>query len=365
VGPIAPELLQLAQRLRQLREQQWPDVRLTQAALAAALAEDDHLAPATVSSWESLAAPKLPPSDRLTAYARFFATRRSLDGDVPHLVPPDSFTDTEQAAYQKLETELLALREAIRKPGLRTEVAVRRSWHFNDAGPLTIVCAQLPEGHAGALADPADPNYTEAQALADLDALIELHGHVRAENPEMNVFFKASPKVVPDDLSGHVVLLGGIAWNTITERLSDMTVLPVRQIRDPAVESGEIFVADLSGKDQKFLPQWRDSPHANLKEDVGLLARTPNPLNSNRSLIICNGVHSRGVLGAVRTLTDAQLRDSNEEYLASNFEDAASFVILMRVPVIAGHAMTPDFNVPGCVLYQWSSDAGSLPGPPY
>jgi hypothetical protein len=352
-------LQQLAQRLRQLREQQWPDVRLTQAALATALG-DGHLAPATVSSWESLVAPKLPPADRLTAYARFFATRRSLDGDAPHLLPLASLTDAEKAVYEGLEGELLALRDAARKPGPRAEVVVvRRSWHFND-GPVTIVCARLPANQVGALADPTTPNYTELQSLADLDSLIELHGHVRAENPEMQVNFRASSKVEPDNLSGHVVLLGGIAWNEITEQLSDMTILPVRQIEDEAVKTGEIFVAERDGREHKFLPQWRDAANSDLKEDIGLLARTPNPLNSSRTLTICNGVHSRGVYGAVRTLTDARLRDSNEDYLVRNFEDAAAFAILMRVPVIGGHAMTPDFNAPGSVLYTWSSHSGNL-----
>jgi hypothetical protein len=195
------------------------------------------------------------------------------------------------------------------------------------------------------------------QSYADLDALVELHGHVRAENPDMDVFFKASTKVVPDDLTGHVVLLGGIAWNEITEILSGMTVLPVRQIEDPAVETGEIFVTDIDGRERKFLPRWRDEAQTSLREDVGLLARTPNPLNSNRTLAICNGVHSRGVLGAVRSLTDARLRDSNEDYLARSFGDSAAFAILMRVTVIEGRTMTPDFNSPGCVLYRWSDEA--------
>ena len=54
---------------------------------------------ATVASWESRTAPKLPPRDRVVAYAQFFATRRSL-GPEPALVPVDSFTPEEQAAYQ-------------------------------------------------------------------------------------------------------------------------------------------------------------------------------------------------------------------------------------------------------------------------
>ncbi len=57
-----PALAELALRLRQLRQQRWPDVRLTQSALAKALGGEERLAAATVSSWESLTAPKLPPA---------------------------------------------------------------------------------------------------------------------------------------------------------------------------------------------------------------------------------------------------------------------------------------------------------------
>ena len=357
----SPALLQLARRLRELREQQWPNYRLTQAALAAAFGD---VAPATVSSWERTDATKLAPAARLSTYAQFFATRRSIEGKAPQLVPLDTFTDEERATYEALEIELRALRAEASRPTNRTEITARRSWHFPDSGPLTIVCAQLPTDQTSSFADPADANYTELQSFADLDALVELHGHVRAENPHMEVFFKAAPKVVADDLSGHVVLLGGIAWNEVTLRLSEMTVLPVRQVPDPAVDTGEIFAVD-DGK-RTFLPKWRagsrtievdgESREESLKtltEDVGLLARTPNPLNSNRVLVICNGVHSRGVLGAVRTLTDARLRESNERYIAEKFVGSDSFAILMRVPVIEAKAMTPDFNAAGSVLYQW------------
>ena len=232
------------------------------------------------------------------------------------------------------------------------QLAMTTSWHFSTSGPVTIICAQLPREQTSALADPADPNYTELLSYADLDALIVLYGHLCAENSAVNVFFKLSSNVVPDDLSGHVVLLGGIAWNDKTQPLSEMTSLPVRQIEDPAIKTGEIFVVEINGKEEKFLPKWKDGK--NLVEDVGLIARMPNPLNSNQSLMICNGVHSRGVLGAVRCLTNTRLRDSNERYIEENFADPSNFAILMRVRVISGQAMTPDFHAPGCVLYRWS-----------
>jgi transcriptional regulator with XRE-family HTH domain len=350
-----PGLLRLAQRLRDLRENRWPEVGLTQAALAKALSTEEHLSSATVSSWENSTSPKLPPRNRLTAYARFFATRRSIEEDVPRLLPQDALTDDERSAYEALEAELLVLRDAARKPSVKPEAAVTRSWHFADSGPVTLICAQLPETETGSLANPSDPNFTELLSYADLDALMELHGHIRAENSTMDVFFKLSSSVIPDDLSGHVVLLGGIAWNDKTQRLSEMTNMPLRQVEVPEITTGEIFELDRDGGAERFLPTWGYDSRS-LLEDVGLIVRTPNPLNSNRSLTICNGIHSRGVLGAVRALTDARLRDSNEKYIAENFADPTNFAILMRVAVIAGQAMTPDFNAPNCVLYRWPAE---------
>ncbi|HET9971219.1 MAG TPA: helix-turn-helix transcriptional regulator [Streptosporangiaceae bacterium] len=352
--PLAqPGVLRLAQRLRELREQTWPEAGLTQAALAAAFSCEGRLSSGTVSSWESLTQPKVPPRSRLTAYARFFATHRSIEGDSPRLISLDQLDDEERREYETLETGLLALRQVARRPSAKDEVAVTRSWHFDDPGPVTLVCSQLPTTEKGSLADPADPNYTELLSYADLDALVELHGHIRAENPSMDVFFKVSSAVVPDDLSSHVVLLGGIGWNDTTQRLSQMINLPIKQIEIPEIETGEIFELEHDGKKERFLPR-RNGSNGPLLEDVGLIVRRPNPFNSSRSLTICNGIHSRGVLGAVRSLTDARLRDWNEKYIASNFPDQSNFAILMRVSIMSGKTMTPDFRNPDCVLYQWS-----------
>ena len=242
-------------------------------------------------------------------------------------------------------------RVASRREGPRSRQAAG-SWHFSDSGSVTLICAQLPEEYTGSLADPADPNYTELLSYADLDAMVELYGHIRAENPAIDVSFVLSSQSGPDDLSGHLVLIGGIIWNIINERISGMSSLPIRQIADRPLPTGE-FVVDHNGEEQRFLPRWADADRHELVEDVGVIARTPNPLNSSRSLTICNGIHSRGVLGAVRTLTDARLRESNESYITENFTDPSTFAILMRVPVIRGKAMTPDFRAASCVLYQW------------
>ncbi len=350
--PVRPAALELAQRLRQLRTDVWPSARLTQEALATAFAVEGSVAAGTISSWESSAAPKLPPRHRLVAYARFFATPRSVKSGV-RLFPVDDLTEEEKIVYRALEEELLRLRDEASGRSRAEELVYQRSWLFTDTGPVMLVCSQLPVEEMSPLAEPANPNYTELLKYADLDALVELHGHIRAENPAMYVYFRASTAVEPDHLTGHLILVGGIAWNEITARLSKMARLPVRQVGHPSLTSGDIFVAGQDGDEQEFWPKWRDSGQTELEEDVGLLVRVPNPLNSSRTLTICNGIHSRGVYGAVRSLTDERLRDANERYIADEFGSERSFIILMSVKVIEGQTMTPDFNSPGVVLRQW------------
>ena len=88
--------------------------------------------------------------------------------------------------------------------------------------------------------------------------MVELHGHVRAENPGMNVYYKGAPDVKADDLSGHVVIIGGIAWNDVMRRLIDLSRLPVRQEAEPGRGDGRDLSpgGKLSGRPQKYLPQW-------------------------------------------------------------------------------------------------------------
>jgi transcriptional regulator with XRE-family HTH domain len=345
---------ELASHLRDLRQER----KLTQKELGTALGGNQPLSAPTIASWENRSAPKLPPQERMLAYAQFFATPRSVEGSTPCLIPVDDFTTEEHAAYERLRVELLKLHAAAR--GASAEpTAVRSSWRFADDGPLTFVCAQLPGAEASPLSDPDSPNYTELLGFGDLDALVELWGHVRMENPHMDVFYKSAPRLAADDLSGHVVIVGGVGWNDVTRRIIDLTHLPVTQMEDPAIKTGDIFVSHIDGNEERYLPTWTSTDPPKLTEDVGLLVRMPNPLNSNLTLTMCNGIHSRGVFGAARTLTDKRLRDSNERYLAENFPDSQQFGILMRVQVIEGVAMTPDFNSPNSVLHQWSSPAGT------
>jgi len=123
----------------------------------------------------------------------------------------------------------------------------------------------------------------------------------------------------------------------------------------PELDTGEIFAVDQGKQERRFMPTFAEASKdtiGELEEDVALLARVRNPFNYNRTLTICNGTHSRGVLGAVRALTDARIREANESYLASRFPEG-EFAVLLRVPVFQGAAVSPDLQNPDNILYAW------------
>lgn len=344
----SPEAVRLARRLRSLRESH--ESGLTQSALARALSDDTRVAVATISSWESTTNPKLPPPERLRSYALFFCTEKSTVGS-PHLLHERELSTDELDRFHGLLDELTDLRDAVRRQLTSVPTSMRTAsytWDF-DEGPIKIICPEAPVGDLPSLADPQDPNYTRMYRYADVDALIELWGHLRASNPEITITHRLSSEVVADDLSSHLVLVGGTGWNVVTKRLlKTLAQMPVAQISVDDVPTGEIFRAGPDGK--HFRPEMDGDE---LLEDVGLLARLTNPFNHNRTITICNGIHSRGVLGAVRSLTDAAVRERNEAYLSRTFPEG-SFAVLMRVPVLNGEAISPDLEIADNRLFEWS-----------
>jgi hypothetical protein len=341
----------LARALRELRESTSPDHELTQAQLAAALSSEGRVASATLSSWESTTNPKTPSVGRVSAYARFFCTKRSLEGE-PHLIPEDQLTPDEIDRFRELESQLL---ELFNPDGH----SAHRTFQFT-AGPVIVICPTAPTDVLSPLAHEQDPNFTKMQQYGDLDALIELFGHLRAENPSLQVFHRLTSDVVSDDFSSHVILLGGIGWNKVTRRFQSATSqVPITQTAVDDLQSGDIFRVEASSGERSFYPEYEDlGDGKELIADVGFVARLRNPFKVSRTLTICNGIHSRGVLGAVRCLTDARVREENEKYLADRFP-GGEFAILLRVPVVTNETLSPDLQNPSSRLYEWTPNQGA------
>jgi transcriptional regulator with XRE-family HTH domain len=385
----------LGARLRELRT----DWGVTQGRLAEALG----LSPALISSWESGGA--TPPEERLNAYARFFAARRSVERRPPALIPSEDLTAEEERARSDLIDELVRLREeALEGPALRPRergALGGRFWYFPDGQPITILCTPLtqrqlgwtPEAaEAGDLppavqyaTNPSHPNAVRNLGNGDIDALLELVGHIRAENPTATVRWLTYDRVTSSDqLTSHVVLLGGLddqigatpdGTAAIVQAFHRAVSLPAEAQWKPEGDEefdGEFVVKlDSEGvptsdqqkvaRTEAYRPRFlrdealSDRPRLlvrgapQLTSDVAIIGRTPNPVNPSATLTSFGGIFSRGTYAAVRAFTDAQFRARNEQWLHGAL-DPKNFWILIQITILADNTMTPDLTRPAIRL---------------
>lgn len=364
----------LANRLRALREEHWPGKKVTQEQLAKALGGEGRRSVSVplISSWESRGNPKVPPADRIRDIATFFASPRSFDGQAGRLLSVNEMKPPERVAREQLLDELSRLRrEALDAPGVLlpriadpgTTENIARSlnaglYRFNEGEIVTIVCAELPAEMRQRMpyTELSDPDYIELYRYAELDSLFELHGHLRATNPASRVHRRLAHELVPDDYTGHLVLLGGVDWNEATTSVLGRLKLPVRQVNDWKEPGGAYFEVTQDDKKKIAHRPWLDKTDGQeiLREDVALFARAVSPFNRKRFVTICNGMYGRGTYGAVRALTDERFRDRNMEHIRARFAGSDTFCLLTRVTVENGVTLTPDWTLPETVLFEWS-----------
>ncbi|GAA0909524.1 hypothetical protein Vau01_102630 [Virgisporangium aurantiacum] len=365
----------LARRLRSLRERHWPDLRITQPQLAEAFGTDRPLSLSLISSWENRERPVKPPVTRLRQYAGFFATRRSVSGQRPRLLAESELTQAEKAEREKLYEELLRLRdsedpaEAESAPAHRQPLASAGDmigggpYYFPDRRPVTIVCARLPGKMLERMpyTDNKDPDYVRSYTYADIDALIEMFGHVRAVNPTIPVNIRTADDLDADDYTTHLVLLGGVDWNPFTEEIVRLVQLPLLPgSRTAEDRHGYFEVVQNGATGERFTPVLvEENGVPVLREDLAHVFRSVNPYNTRRTLTLCSGMFGRGTFGAVRALTDVRFRDRNERFIHNRFGGFERFSVLARVRVTTnGDAVTPDWTIPTTVLHEWPPSGG-------
>lgn len=369
--------LRLANRLRELREQWLPARRITQLQVAEVLGQ---VSVPLISSYESRTNPRLPTPARVEEYAILFGAPRCFEQRPPRLLGLDEMTEEERRSVAGLARELTQLRKdalgATTLPTTVTNPTVEASLEssplrFRDGNTITIVCGQWPAQMLAQVpyTDIDDPDYIEMLQYSDLDALFELHGHLRAANPTNQVNLRVAGKLSPDDYHSHLVLLGGVDWNTATTNVLARLQLPVHQVANWDTPDGQYFevvAADgqkvrhtarlerRSGKDQSSQTGSGTDDKGILLEDVAFFARAVNPVNRKRTVTICLGMYGRGTYGAVRAVTDALFRDRNTEHVRDKFGDSDTYCILMRVPVFDGATLTPDWTTGQHTLFEWS-----------
>jgi len=342
----------LAERLRALREQQ----RLTQKQLARVLGGAEPLSIATVSLWEKPGSDRLPPPQRLEAYARLFCTSRSFDGGRLRLLSSGELSQQERERERELYDELVALRGRAQSTNSLAAAKGPRSalWHFPDPIAVSIVCSDAVEPPP--YAQPSHLNYTRYARYADLDALVVIYGQVKADNPERMIRILPTGRLAQDFALNHLIIIGGAASDAASLFAQDIPLPVAEEIlgADPVTHLFRCAV----GEETRTFASSRDD-EGSLTQDVGLIARGPHPIIPGGTVTLLSGITSRGVHGAAQCFIDQHVRDTNERYLEGAFGDVESFCLLMNIPVQNDIALPPNLWRENTRLYEWSAETGS------
>ena len=105
-------------------------------------------------------------------------------------------------------------------------------------------------------------------------------------------------KTITADMSS---CLGGSAGTKYPAHRKVPRQVPVKQIDVTDLPGGDIFQIEAAdGLKSFYYPESEElGGRKELVADVAYVARLRNPFQYRRTLTICNGIHSRGVLGAV------------------------------------------------------------------
>jgi hypothetical protein len=274
------------------------------------------------------------------------------------LLDESELTEQERERQAELYADLLSLRER----ALETQAASSSAsltghgmsiWNFPDGKAVSIVCSNAPVPPA--YASPDNLNYSRYAKLADLDALIEIFGQLRSDNPASLIRILSPVELVQDFALNHLVIIGGAAARDVERTFPPDIPLPKAE-EIPGTDT-HLFRCTI-GDETRELRSTRDDRGV-LVQDVGVIARVPHPLVPERTVTVLSGITSRGVHGATLGFTDSRLRETNEQYLKDTFGNTDAFCIAMNIPVRNNVALPANLWRENVRLYEWSAGTGA------
>ncbi len=226
-------------------------------------------------------------------------------------------------------------------------------WNFGDNSRIVLACGHMPPDLRPPQSDPGHMDYARASGLADLDSLMDIYGEVRACNPMSRVAITTAEDLTQHDTTNHLILIGGLAWNTVQQWLSQIFRIPI--IGSDPGEREAIAVRSPDGSEYEFKCVYLGGRGGRvLMEEVGFFVRGRNPSAPQRTLTVCGGITTRGVQGVAQCFIDQEKRELNEAHLKERFPDGSTYCIVMRVPIMVnGDPLTPDLSNPESCLFEW------------
>lgn len=211
-------------------------------------------------------------------------------------------------------------------------------WFPNDVGTVHVITSTESERREQ-FALPESDNYMLLESLGDKDSLLAVVTFLSRNYRNINTPMYAADSAVP--LEDNLVIIGGPGddegdGNAICKIFMDKMNVKISYSEDceKLIYKTTEYIATKQGN--------------KTVRDYGYFARFPNPFNPKSSVILINGIHTFGVLGAAKAFSDHPSAQGNIKKVLHklNLDDIkqASFECFFPVDVLQQSVVCPDVD---------------------
>ncbi len=244
------------------------------------------------------------------------------------------------------ETEIF---RAIPEARIQEEL-IFRFWFPRRTSTIWVVC---PQDHAPSeYADRSSPDYTYLDNLGDQDALLELMVFLSRHYPNATIGHFNSSDLPDGHTSGNLVVVGGPGSTAdIGNSVCAEMMRAIRSRVSYSDDCEQMTVGTGKGTPLELRAKSRDglgistAGQRRIREDIGYFARFPNPLNGESTVVLVNGIHTTGVLGAARAFSERREALPNFHTVLRKRESSTGFECYFKVPVLSGDVRVPSVGI--------------------
>jgi len=233
------------------------------------------------------------------------------------------------------------------------EQLVYELWFPRDTPTIWVVCPQCHD--AGEFAEPASPDYTYLDNLGDTDALLEIMVFLSRYYPKASIEKFSSDDLPKGHTKDNIVVIGGPGSSDDISNRVCLEMMSSMKSRVSYTEDCERMVITGDGAEpielraelQSEAPDGCNSDHFSIRRDYGYFARFPNPLNEHSAVMLVNGIHTTGVLGAAKAFGGGRDALRNYYSIFNSTVNPKSFECRFEVGVLNGSVRIPNISADG------------------
>ncbi len=243
------------------------------------------------------------------------------------------------------ETELF---RAVPESRIQEEL-IFRFWFPRETSTIWVVCPQ--DHNPSEYADRSNPDYTYLDKLGDQDALLELLVFLSRHYPNATIQHFSSGDLPDGHTSGNLVVLGGPgSTSDIGNSVCKEMMAEIRSRVSYSDDCEQMMVRTDKDAPLELRAEYRNGAgdaaagQPRIHEDVGYFARFPNPLNEESTVVLVNGIHTTGVLGAAKAFSERREALPNFDTVLRKGESSTGFECYFKVSVLGGHVRVPSLE---------------------